>query len=461
MDSPLDLLVIGSGPGGYAAALRGAVLGLKVALAERDPRGLGGTCLQRGCIPTKTWLESARRLEQARELKAFGLVAEGSVRPDLEAIVARKEHLVDRGVKGIALLLRQAGVPLLEGQARLEGQGRVRLGAELLSPRRTILATGSQPRCLPGLEPDGQRILQSDQLLDLKTLPEHLAILGGGAIGVEFASIFARLGSRVTLVEALDRLLPQEDAAIGQELAKLLVRRHRMDIRTATRMIHCQIEGDRLLCTLEGAKGGELEASRLLVAVGRVPASGDLGLEHTAARLLRGFVEVGPLMETHEPGLYAIGDLVNTPMLAHVATAEGILAAEAAAASLGQGTRPLPLDYDRIPRCAYADPETGCVGLSEEAARTRGHRVLSGSAPFLPILKAHIAGEPYGFAKVVADGDSGLILGVHLLGPQATELVATGAALLGRPLEEARRQIYPHPSLCEVLPEALRAVGDL
>ena len=446
--SPFDLLVIGSGPGGTSAALRGAQLGLKVALVERDPAGMGGTCLRRGCIPAKTWLESARRLEQARDLKEFGILGSEpkALQPDLEAIVARKDRMVLRGAKGIEFLMKQHGVVVLQGSARLLGQGRVALGEDALGAERIILATGSRPKLLPGLKPDGQRILTSDQLLDLRELPSHLVILGAGAIGVEFASIFARLGSRVTLMEALGSILPAEDADIGRELAKLLARRHPMDIRVGTRMLHAELRDGQVICQLEGAKPGELQASHLLVAVGRTPATEDLGLENTRVRLERGFIRTSPCMETDEPGLCAIGDLVATPMLAHVASAEGILA-------VSQGA---PLDYDRVPSCTYGDPETGCVGPSEAQAREPGLGVLTGSATFLPILKAHIAGEPYGFVKVVADAGDRRILGVHILGPQATELVAIGGALLGKTLEEALNQIYPHPSLCETLPEALR-----
>lgn len=444
-----DLLVIGSGPGGQSAAIRGAQLGLQVALVERDPAGLGGTCLRRGCIPAKTWLESARRLEQARNLGEFGILGSDptTLAPDLEAIVTRKERMVLRGAKGLDFLLKKQGVTVLRGSARLLGQGRVALDGDTLAAERIILATGSRPKLLPGLEPDGQRILTSDQLLDLRELPNHLVILGAGAIGVEFASAFARLGSRVTLLEAQDRLLPVEDAEIGQELAKLLARRHPMDIRVGTRLLQAELRGEQVICRLGGAKPGELQASHLLVAVGRTPATDGLGLENTRVRLERGFIQTSPTMETDEPGLFAIGDLVDTPMLAHVASAEGALAA----------SQDAPLDYDRIPSCTYGDPETGCIGLSESQARERGHEVLTGRATFLPLLKAHIAGEPYGFVKVVADAANHRLLGIHILGPQATELVAISGALLGHSLEEALRQIYPHPSLCEALPEALRA----
>jgi len=456
-----DLLVIGAGPGGYIAAIRGAQLGLKVALVERDPLGLGGTCLWRGCIPAKTWLESARRLEQAYSLKDFGILGlePGVLRADPGAILARKNRLLQRSSKGIEFLMKKNQVTVLRGSAQLLGQGQVAVEEDVHRAQRIILATGSLPKALPGLEPDGRRILNSDHLLEIQEIPAHLVILGAGAIGVEFASAFARLGSKITLVEALDRILPLEDAAIGQELAKLLARRHRMDIRVGIRIVRAEPQADGILCHLEGAKAGPLQASHLLVAVGRTPASMGLGLENTGARAERGFVAVNPFMETDEPGLYAIGDLVNTPMLAHVASDEGILAAEHAAQSLGREAHPHPLAYDRIPSCTYGDPETGCIGLSEASALERGHRVLAGTFPFMPLAKAHIAGEPHGFVKIVADAGDHRLLGLHILGPQATELVAIGGALLAAQatLEAALEMVYPHPSLCEALPEAMRA----
>lgn len=461
-----DLLVIGSGPGGYIAAIRGAQLGLATAIVEKDPAGLGGTCLRRGCIPAKTWLESAHRLEQMDDLKTFGItgVDTSQMRADLAAIVARKNRVVLKSGKGIEFLMKKNQVTVLRGAARLLSGTRIEItgegGTEQHDARKIILATGSLPRAIPGLEADGDRVLNSDHALDLAELPGHLVILGAGAIGVEFASVFARLGSKVTLVEQADRILPIEDAAIGQELSKILAKRHKMDIRVRTRIASIERHADKVVCHLECDRPGDLEATHLLVAVGRRPASDGLGLETTKASLDRGFVSVSPFMQTDEPDLYAIGDLVATPMLAHVASDEGIVAAEHAAQTLGKNVIPHAIPGDRTPSCTYCDPEVGCVGLSEDKARERGYDVETGSFPFMPLAKANIIGEPHGFIKIVSEKASGKILGIHILGPKATELVASSVALLGGnyTLEQLIHTMYPHPTLNEAFPEAARAV---
>jgi len=461
-----DLIVIGSGPGGYIAAIRGAQLGLTTAIVEKDPAGLGGTCLRRGCIPAKTWLESAHRFEQMGSLAEYGIqgVDVSNLRADLTAIVTRKNRVVLKNGKGIEFLMKKNHVASLRGTGRLLGSGKVEVigegGTEVHDAKKIILATGSVPRELPGLETDGVRVLNSDHLLDLAELPAHLVILGAGAIGVEFASVFARLGSKVTLVELLERVLPIEDASIGEELAKLLARRHKMDIRVKTKIASIERHPDKVICHLEGEKTGNVEASHLLVAVGRGPVTEGVGLENTRAILDRGFVNVNTYLETGEPGLYAIGDIVRTPMLAHVASDEGIVAAEHAAQSLGKDVHPHPIRYDRTPSCTYCDPEVGCVGLTEAKAREMGYDVKVGSFSFMPLAKANIIGEPHGFIKIVADGKYGEILGIHILGPKATELVASSLALLGGEytVEELIHTMYPHPTLNEAFPEAARAV---
>jgi len=461
-----DLIVIGSGPGGYIAAVRSAQLGLSTAIVERDPSGLGGTCLRRGCIPAKTWLESAHRFEQMESLAEYGIqgVDVSQMRADLGAIVKRKNRVVLKNGKGIEYLMKKNQVTVLRGSGRLLGSGQVEVsgeaGTEVHSAKKIILATGSVPRELPGLETDGARVLSSDHLLDLQELPSHLVILGAGAIGVEFASVFARLGSKVTLVELADRILPIEDAEIGAELAKLLAKRHKMDIRLKTRITSIERHPDKVICHLEGEKPGDVEASHLLVAVGRGPVTTGVGLENTQATLDRGFVNVDAFLQTGEPNLYAIGDIVRTPMLAHVASDEAVVAAEHAAQSLGKDVHPHPIRYDRTPSCTYCDPEVGCVGLSEAAAREKGFDVQVGSFPFAPLAKANIIGEPHGFIKIVSDKQYGEILGIHILGPKATELVASSLVLLGAEytVEELIHTMYPHPTLNEAFPEAARAV---
>jgi len=457
-----DLIVIGSGPGGYIAAIRGAQLGLATALVEKDPAGLGGTCLRRGCIPAKTWLETAHRFGQMSDLADYGIagVDVSALRADLAAIVKRKNRIVLKNGKGVEFLMKKNKVTVLKGTGRLLGGGKVEVEGETHDAEKIILATGSVPRELPGMETDGVRVVNSDHLLDMATLPTHLVILGAGAIGVEFASVFSRLGSRVTLVELLDRVLPIEDAAMGEELARILAKKDKIDIRVKTKIASIERFEDRVVCHLEGDKPGTLECSHLLVAVGRGPVTAGLGLEKTAAVVDRGYVGVDAFMATAEPGLYAIGDIVRTPMLAHVASDEGIVAAEHAARALGREAHPHPINYDRIPSATYCDPEVGCVGLTEAQAREKGFDVEVGSFPFMPLAKANIIGEPHGFVKIVADKAYGEILGIHIIGPKATELLASSLVLLGGEytVDELINTMYPHPTLNEAFPEAARAV---
>ena len=460
-----DLLVIGSGPGGYIAAIRGAQLGLNTALVEKDPV-LGGTCLHRGCIPAKTWLETAHRFEQMQQAAEYGIqgINGKELRADLATIVKRKGRIVLKNAKGIEFLMKKNKVTVLKGFGALAGGGRVQVkgeaGVESHEAKRIILATGSVPKEMPGLETDGQRVLNSDHILELQELPGHLVILGGGAIGVEFASTFVRLGSKVTLVEMMDTLLPIEDTAVGEELARIFTKQYKIDVRTGTKVARIERFADKVVCHLEGAKPGALECSHLLVAVGRSPVTAAIGLETTQAAVDRGCVAVDPFLRTGEPGLYAIGDIVKTPWLAHVASDEGIVAAEHAAQSLGVEVHPHPIDYDRVPSCTYCDPEVGSVGLTERAARERGLEVETGTFPFMPMAKANIVGEPHGFIKIVAEKQYGGILGIHIIGPKATELVASSVALLAGEMTVAElvQTMYPHPTLNEVFPEAARAV---
>ena len=456
-----DLIVIGSGPGGYIAAIRAAQLGLSTAIVEKDSL-LGGTCLHRGCIPAKTWLESAHRLEQMQDAHAYGIegLDEKALKPNLETIVKRKGRIVLKNAKGIEFLMKKNKVTVLKGLGQLLGGGKVQVAGEVHEAKRIILATGSAPKPIPGLETDGVRVLNSDHILDLTELPSHLVILGGGAIGVEFASVFSRLGSKVTLVEFMDTLLPLEDADIGTELAKIFRKTYKMDVRTKTKITRIEHRKEGILCHLEGETPGEVLGSHLLVAVGRAPRVEGIGIEATQAVVDRGCVGVDKFMQTAEPGLYAIGDIVRTPWLAHVASDEGIVAAEHAAQSLGKAVHPHPVRYDRFPACTYCDPEVGSIGLSEAAAKAKGFDVQVGSFPFAPMAKANIVGEPHGFIKIVADKKYGEILGIHILGPKATELVASSVALMGGEytVEELINTMYPHPTLNEVFPEAARAV---
>jgi len=461
-----DVIVIGSGPGGYIAAVRAAQLGLATAVVEKDPAGLGGTCLRRGCIPAKTWLESAHRFEHMHDLAEFGIVGVDvtNLRADLEAIVKRKNRIVLKNGKGIEFLMKKNKVQVLKGFGKLLGGGRVEVkgeaGIEVHETKKIILATGSVPRELPGLESDGVRVLNSDHLLDMTALPSHLVILGAGAIGVEFASVFARLGSKVTLVELMDQLVPIEDTDIGAELAKLFANAYKMDVRVQTKITRLRRFPRKARGHLAGAKPGAGDADPRLIAVGRAPVTAGTGLENTKAQVDRGFVEVDGFLQTAEPGLYAIGDIVKTPMMAHVASDEGVVASEHAAQALGKDVHPHPIDYGRVPGCTYCDPEIGSVGLTERAAREQGREVQVGTFPFMPMAKANIVGQPHGFIKIVSDKRYGEILGIHIIGPKATELVASSVALLAGEMtvEALINTMYPHPTLNEVFPEAARAV---
>ncbi len=452
-----DITILGAGPGGYVAAIRAAQLGLRTAVVEMAPLP-GGTCLHRGCIPTKALLRAAEVLEIARKAPAYGV----KVLPaqlDLAATQRYKERVVLTNAKGVEYLLRKNGVTVLRGRGRLAGRGRVEVAPAdgdpfVVSTRHTILATGSEIRGLPGIEFDGRRILHSDHALGLTEVPSSLAVLGAGAVGVEFASIFASFGAKVTIVEILPRLVPIEDAALGDELEKSF-RKRGIESHVGTR-----VEG-----VIAGEKGVRIEASRdgrpvsieaeaLLVAVGRRPVTGDLGLEGTGVRLDRGFVETDGRMRTGEPGVYAIGDIVKTPALAHVASHEGIVAAEDAA-----GADPLPVDYDRIPSCTYCDPEVASVGLSEEEARRRGHDVAVGSFPFSAVGKARVLNDTRGFVKLVAERKHDRILGVHVVGPHATELIAeaTAALSLDATVASLVHTVHAHPTLSEAIGEAALA----
>lgn len=457
-----DLIVIGAGPGGYIAAIRGAQLGLTTAIVEKDPAGMGGTCLRRGCVPAKTWLETAHRFEQLKDLAEYGIagVDVSAMKADLETLVKRKNKIVLKNGKGIEFLMKKNKITVMKGFGKLQGGGKVEVEGEVHEAKKIILATGSAPRELPGLETDGVRVLNSDHILDLTTVPQHLVILGAGAIGVEFASVFARLGSKITLVEMADRLIPLEDESVGQELSKIFAKQYKMDVRVKTKIASIERHADKVVCHLEGEKAGLVEGSHLLVAVGRMPLTAGVGLEATAAVTDRGTVAVDAFLQTAEPNLYAIGDIIKTPWLAHVASDEGVVAAEHAAQRLGVEVHPHPINYDRVPSCTYCDPEVGCVGLTEQQAREKGYDVAVGSFPFGPLAKANICGEPHGFLKIVSDKQYGEILGIHIIGPKATELIASSVALLaGEMTVDALIQtMYPHPTLNEAFPEAARAV---
>ncbi len=460
-ETTCDLVVIGAGPGGYVAAARGAQLGLRTVLVEEDAR-LGGTCLLRGCVPTKALIQAAEVWQLCRKgARNFG-IAVGEAGFDWSRVQKRKEMAITKGSKGVELLMQEKGVTVVRGRGRLAGGGRVvvtRDGGEpqQLSARKIVLATGSVPAGIPGLEPDGERLLTSDHLLQIDHVPGSLVVLGAGAVGVEFAAVMTAFGCKVTLVEMLPRVLPLEDPECSEVVAAHL-RRRGMKIHTGTRAAAVTARGDGVTVQLRREDDGseaEVLAERLLLAVGRRPATRDVGLEETAAaRDPRGFVFVDGMMETSEPGLYAIGDVVPTPQLAHLASREALVAVGHAAG------RPLaPIRYDHVPSCTYSSPEVASVGLTEEAARQRGHRVRVGRFPFAALAKASILGEPHGFVKIVSDAEAGTVLGAHMVGPRVTELIAEATTALGLEADMAAWSgiIHPHPTLSEAVLEALHA----
>lgn len=457
-----DLVIIGSGPGGYVAAVRAAQTGLKTAIVEKDPY-FGGTCLWRGCIPTKALLENAAVWDQTRHAKDFGITT-GELALDMGRVLDRKTKIVRKLGKGVENLLKSSKVDIHQGFGRVAGKGRVSVtGGDgkvaTLETKHTMIATGSAPRMLPGLKADGRRVVTSDEILDLKEIPKHLIVLGAGAVGVEFASIFHRFGSKVTIVEMLPRVVPVEDEEISAELAKVL-RKQGMTIHTGVMASNIKVTADKVTADLAPAQGsqaapGAIEGDLLLVAVGRRPLTDDLGLAGTGVKLDKGYVVVDGYMRTGEPGIYAIGDVVNTPLLAHVASAEGILAVEHMA-----GREVRPLNYDHVPGATYCEPEVASVGLTEARAKERGFEVKVGRFPFSHSSKAPILGAIDGFVKVVAEAKYGELLGVHIIGPRATEMIAEAGIALATEatVEEIYRTIHPHPTLSEAMPEAARGV---
>ena len=457
-DSKYDITIIGSGPGGYVAAIRAAQLGLKTAVVEQDKLP-GGTCLHRGCIPTKAMLQTAEVLETARHASSFG-VRTADPELDIAAMHKFKGKVVRTNAKGVEFLLKKNKVTLLHGRGRLAGPGRVEVTPTegepfIVETTHTILATGSVVAALPGFEFDGKTVINSDDALTLKQVPASMIVLGAGAVGVEFASIYRSFGAEVTVIELLPRLIPLEDAALGVELAKAFKKRG-IEVHTGTRVqkvtpggkgveVHAEHNGEPL----------KLEAEVLLVAVGRRPVTENIGLEGTGVRLDdRGFVEVDEMMRTGEPGVYAIGDLLATQALAHVASHEGIVAVEHAA-----GASPHPINYEKIPSCTYCQPEVASIGLTEEQARERDHDVVVGTFPFTAIGKAKILGDTRGFVKIVAEKLYDEVLGVHIIGPHATELIseATAALNLEATVESILQAVHAHPTLSEAMGEAALA----
>lgn len=459
-----DVTVIGSGPGGYVGAIRAAQIGLKVAVVERDPAGCGGTCLQRGCIPTKAMLFSADLYEDVQKGKEYGILTEG-LSLDFPTVMKRKERIVKRLSKGIeSYLFKKNKITLIKGQGRLDGPKAVVVegegGETKVQTKNVLLATGSRPRGLPGIAPDGKVIVTSDEILALKEIPKSLVVIGAGAVGMEFASMFARFGSEVTVIEMLPRILPLDDEEISAEAHKVLAKHMTIYTGAKTEAVLKTADGVEVGFHTGEGEAKTVNAAMLLLAVGRGPVTDGLNLESTKVELDRGYVKVDHAMATAEPGVFAIGDMValpdrGHPQLAHVASAEGIGVAERLA---GKGTE--PLDYDRVPSATYCRPETAGVGLTEAEAKKRGYDVRVGRFPFANLAKPRIIGHPDGLVKVVSESKYDEVLGVHIVGPHATDLISEAcvALRLEATTEEIFRTVHPHPTLPEAIMQAAEAV---
>jgi dihydrolipoyl dehydrogenase len=459
---PYDLIVIGSGPGGYSAAIRAGQYGLKTALVEKQAR-LGGTCLLVGCIPTKSLLQTADVWERFVHSDQEGIHCENP-RLDYPKVKERKDGIVSKHSKGVEMLLKRAKVERITGYATLKGGGKVEVqsetGTQTLEAKNIIIATGSEARMLPGLQPDADFILTNIEILNLTAVPKSLIVIGAGAVGVEFASIFKRFGTDVTVLEMLPRIVPVEDEDISKELERNF-RKQKIRVETGARAENIQKtdKGVKLTLTTKDGKQEELQAEKLLVAVGRKPNSDKIGLENTKVELDRGFIKVDANQQTAEPGVYAIGDVVaGTPQLAHVATREGMIAVAHMA-----GKPAVPINKMRIPGCTYTEPGIGSVGLTEAQAKAQGRKVKVGRFPFAGNSRATILGHHEGFIKIVADEQYGEILGAHIIGPEAFELVAEVVAAMESEstVDVMMQTIHAHPTLYEGVGEAFNAVYGL
>ena len=466
MASDYDVVVIGAGTGGYVAAIRAAQLGLTVAVVEKQ-KALGGTCLIWGCIPTKALLEHAHALKIAQRAKEWGLTIPSPVTIDMVQVQARKDRIVNGLTKGVEFLFRKNKITWIKGTARLAGRAGGPLDVEIVDGDRQtlrarkeiIIATGSTARSVPGITIDRQRIITSDEAVGLREVPRSIVILGSGAVGVEFASIFRRFGSEVTILELLPRLVPVEDEAVSAELERSF-RKQGISSHISAKATAARASGDGVDVDVTLAAGPTtIRADYLLVATGRGPVTGGLDCERVGLELEKGYIKVDPLYRTSVPGISAIGDVITLgtpghPQLAHVSSAEGIVAAERIA-----GVETRPINYDHVPGCTYCDPEIGSVGLTEREAQERGFDVRVGMFPFGVLGRAKISGEVDGFVKIVADKKYDELLGVHMIGSRATELVgeATLALRLESTVEELIRTIHAHPTMAEAVGEAAHA----
>ncbi len=458
-----DVAIIGSGPAGYTAAIRAGQYGLKTALIEKDGF-LGGTCLHVGCIPTKALLFNAELWDHLKEAKEFGIEGVDARKLNWAAIQDRKSKIVTKHAKGLEFLMRKNKVETIKGYGKLTGPAQNGIltvevtndgKASQLKTKNVILATGSEARMIPGLEP-GPKVLTNIEILGLKELPKSLVVVGGGAVGVEFASIYRSFDAEVTILEMLPRLVPIEDEEVSKELARVY-RKRGINFHTGAKMekVEQTKSGVAVTFSAEG-KQQTIEAEKILIAVGRRPRTDNIGLEKTRIKPDREFIKTDSWMQTAEPGVYAIGDIVlGTPQLAHVGAMEGIVAVTKIAGKKGK-----PINPEHIPNATYCHPEIGSVGLTETKAREAGYNLKVGKFPFAGNSRASIVGQHEGFIKIVSDADYGEILGVHIIGPQATELIAEAVTAMEAEatVEDLMWTIHAHPTLAEAMLDASNSV---
>jgi dihydrolipoamide dehydrogenase len=457
-----DLVIIGSGPGGYVAAIRAAQWGLKTAVVEKDPF-LGGTCLHVGCIPTKVFLHHADIYDYFKRAEEFGFEVKG-VSINWPAMLTRKDKIVKKHSLGIASLFKKHKIDSITGWGRIAGPGRVSVEKDGkttdLETTYTMLGTGSEARTLPGVKIDGKTILTNREILNLQGIPKSLVLVGAGAVGVEFASIFRTFGADVTILEMLPRIVPLEDEEISSELDKSFKKKGiRIETEAKVNSVEKDAKGATVAFTDKSGNSQTISAEKVLIAVGRRPLTENIGLEKTKAKVERGFIHTNAFLETDEPSLYAIGDIVaGLPQLAHAASMEGIIAVGRMA-----GKNVQPFDRKRCPNATYCEPQIGSIGLTEKQAREAGYDVKTGKFPFIANSKATILGMHEGFIKVVTEAQYGEILGVHAIGPVATEIISEPTAALGleATLDDMSATIHAHPTVWEAMGDAFNAVRGL
>ena len=457
--APFDVAIIGSGPGGYVAAIRAGQLGLRTAVIEKDTR-YGGTCLLRGCIPTKSLLRDAHLLQEIKRASQQGLFKLGEISTDFSKIQDRKNDVVDKNAKGVEFLFRKNKVTVFKGYGTVVSATKIAVqgdgGSKEVDAKNIILATGSEAKSLPGYTFDENYILSNVGALELKQIPKSMLIVGSGAVGVEFASIYNSFGTKVTLIEVLPSIVPLEDEEISKELKRVFTKKG-IEVYTKAKLESAKPKDGIVEVTFQTEKGETKKYSveKVLMATGRGPNSSNLGLEKIGVTIDRGFVKVNEYMETSVKGVYAIGDLISSPLLAHVAQQEGILAVERIA-----GKKPVPINYNQVPACTYCDPQVASVGLTEAKAREAGHKVKVGKFPFTAVAKAKIEDASEGFVKIVADSEYGEILGVHMIGNTVTEMIAEAVAAMALEgtVDDLVHTIHAHPTLAEATHEAMESV---